>query len=249
MKLAIDTDILLFQSCFGAQNSVDWGDGVKSVDADINKAKNTFRATIREYQNFTGVKEFVLCLSSPTNFRKKHWEGYKANRKDGERPVLLPELRVWVEESYPTLQIEHLEADDVLGILATKHPGQIIHCSADKDLQCIPGKMMHVKKNRKHLLVDITPEMAKRFHYLQTMTGDGADGVPGVVGIGPAKANKYMDKYGVSWQTVVRCYTDNGLTEDEALRNAIMVKILDADHYIDGKVKIWSPPEDEAMGP
>jgi DNA polymerase-1 len=249
LKLAIDTDILLFQACFGAQNVLDWGDGNKSVDADINKAKNTFRATIREYQNYTGVKEFVLCLSSITNFRKSHWSGYKANRKDGERPVLLPELREWVEASYPTMMIEHLEADDVLGILATRHPGEIIHCSMDKDLQTIPGRMLHVKKNRKHLLLDITPEMAKEFHYIQTMTGDGCDGVPGVYGVGPAKAKKYLAKYGITWNAVIQCYRDNGVPEDEALRNAIMVKILDNDHYIDGVVKIWEPPHDEKVEP
>ena len=246
MKIAIDTDILLFQACFGAQSTVDWGD-VKSVQADINKAKNTFRATIREYQNVTGVKPYVLALSSPTNFRKKQWDQYKMNRKDGERPILLPELRDWVKESYPTIVIDDLEADDVLGILATKHPGEIIHASMDKDLLGIPGKMLYVKKNRKHQLIDISPQDAKRFHYLQTMMGDGADGVPGVSGIGPAKAAKYMDTFGVSWQTVVRCYTDNGLSEAEALRNAIMVKILDNDHYQDGKVIIWSPPHDELV--
>jgi len=248
LKLAIDTDILLFQACFGAQNAVDWGDGIKSVEADINKAKNTFKATIREYQNFTGVKEFILCLSSKTNFRKTHWEGYKANRKDGERPILLPELRDWVVEAFPTKTLEGLEADDVLGILATTHPGEIIHCSMDKDLQTIPGKMLHVKKNRKHLLLDITPEMAKAFHYQQCMTGDGADGVPGVYGIGPTKAQKYLAKFGNLWSTVVKCYEDHGKTQEEAIRNAVMLKILDKDHYQNGVVKIWEPPHDEKVG-
>jgi 5'-3' exonuclease len=243
LKLAIDTDIILFQASFGAQNVLDWGD-VKSVDADITKAKNTVRSTIKEYQSFTGVKEFVLCLSSPSNFRKTVWKDYKANRINGDRPVLLEELKEWVKESYPTTTIEHLEADDVLGILATKYPGEYIHCSMDKDLQCIPGKMMHVKKNHKHLLLDITPEMAKRFHYLQTMTGDGCDGVPGIYGVGPAKANKYMDKYGVKWSTVLKCYEDNNVPAEEAVRNAIMVKILDHAHYNDGDIRIWEPPND-----
>jgi hypothetical protein len=44
---------------------------------------------IKEYQNYTGVKEFVLCLSSPKNFRKEIWADYKLSRKDSDRPVLL----------------------------------------------------------------------------------------------------------------------------------------------------------------
>ncbi len=243
--LAIDADIILYQASLGAQNKIQWDEETASVEADINKAKAIVRSTIREYQNYTGVKPFVLCLSHHTNFRKEVWSDYKLSRKEADRPILLKPLREWVIESYPTMIIEKLEADDVLGILATRHPGEYIHVTMDKDLQCIPGKMMHVKKNRKHLMLDISKEDAKRFHYQQTMTGDMCDGVPGVYGIGPAKAAKYLDKFGVKWSTVVKCYTDNGLTEEEALRNAIMVKMLDADLYQDGVIKLWEPPHDE----
>lgn len=245
MKLAIDADIILYQASLGAQNKIDWGDETVSVEADINKAKAIVKSTIREYQNYTGVKEFVLCLSHYENFRKTVWSDYKLSRKDSERPVLLKPLREWVEETYPTMVIEKLEADDVLGILATTYPGEIIHCTMDKDLQCVPGKMLHVKKNKKHLLLDISEDSAKRFHYIQTMTGDMCDGVPGVYGIGPKKAEKYLDKYGVKWSTVVKCYTDNGMTEEEALRNAIMVKMLDNTLYVNGEIKLWEPPIDE----
>jgi DNA polymerase-1 len=245
LKLAIDADIILYQASLGAQEKIVWDAENVSIEADINKAKAIVRNVIKEYQNYTGVKEFVLCFSHHKNFRKEIWPDYKLSRKDSERPVLLGPLREWVIESYPSLVMENLEADDVLGILATRHPGEIIHVSMDKDLQCVPGKMLHVKKNRKHILMDISPEDAKRFHYQQSMTGDMCDGVPGVYGIGPAKANKYLDKYGVLWSTVVKCYTDNGLTEDEALRNAIMVKMLDHTMYNDGVITTWSPPDDE----
>lgn len=245
MKLAIDADIILYKASLGAQNKIDWGDGNVTLETDIDKAKAIVRSTIREYQNATGVKEFVLCLSHRHNFRKTVWPDYKLSRKESERPALLAPLREWVEESYPCMVLENLEADDVLGILATRHPGEIIHVSADKDLQCVPGKMLHVKQNRKHLHLDISIADAKRFHYQQSMTGDMCDGVPGVYGIGPAKANKYLDKYGVKWSTVVKCYEDNGLTEAEALRNAIMVKMLDHELYNNGDIKLWSPPNDE----
>jgi len=245
MRLAIDADIILYQASLGAQEKISWDPETVTIEADINKAKAIVRNIIKEYQNYTGVKEFVMCLSSPKNFRKEIWADYKISRRESERPVLLAPLREWVIESYPTLTMDRLEADDVLGILATRHPGEIIHVSMDKDLQCVPGKMLHVKKNHKHVLLDISPADAKRFHYMQTMTGDMCDGVPGIYGVGPAKANKYLDKYGVLWSTVVKCYIDNGLTEDEALRNAIMVKMLDDTLYNNGEIITWSPPDGE----
>ena len=247
MKLVIDADGMLYQAAIGSQNTIKWDEEAVTVEADINKAKAIIRSIIREYQNYSGIKEFVLCFSHHQNFRKVVWEGYKSNRSDAERPVLLKPLREWMVESYPSIIMEQLEADDVLGILATRHPGEIMHVSMDKDLKCVPGRMMHIKKNGKHEIFDISPEDAKRWHYMQTMMGDGCDGVPGIHGIGPAKAGKYLDKYGVVWSTVVKCYEDNGLTEDEALRNAIMVKMLDNSLYVDGEIRIWSPPEHERL--
>jgi hypothetical protein len=46
-----------------------------------------------------------------------------------------------------------LEADDAMGIYATKEPGHII-CSPDKDMRQIPGQLFDLTQG----VVEITPE-------------------------------------------------------------------------------------------
>ena len=52
-------------------------------------------------------------------------------------------------------------------------------------------------------------------------------------------------KKGYSWSTVVKAFTDKGLTEDDALLNARLARILTIDDY-DTKEqtpKLWTPQE------
>ena len=64
------------------------------------------------------------------------------NRKDSYRPMLLNPLKEYLAENYTTFQRPQLEADDVMGILATrkqKEPTRFIIISTDKDLKQIPS--------------------------------------------------------------------------------------------------------------
>ena len=86
-----------------------------------------------------------------------------------------------------------LEADDAMGIYATKHPGNII-VSPDKDMRQIPGKLYNMDE-----VIDITPEDGMQWHYIQTLAGDQTDGYSGVPGIGSSvqlRCLKSMDTSG-----------------------------------------------------
>ena len=84
---------------------------------------------------------------------------------------------------------EGYEADDALGIEATKDKNTVI-CSLDKDLLQIPGKHYNwVKKEFK----TITPDNGLLAFYTQTLVGDTSDNITGVVGIGPVKAGKALN--------------------------------------------------------
>jgi DNA polymerase-1 len=153
-------------------------------------------------------------------------------------------------ESFETKTVHGLEADDVLGILAT-HPtlvkGEKIVVGIDKDLLQIPG--FHYNFNKDSLRA-VQPEAATRFFFTQVLTGDTTDGFPGCPGIGPKKAAGLfgaIDPDSLSipdyWSVVVGAYARKGLSEEHALTQARVAKICLASDYdfTNKKVIPWTP--------
>ena len=127
-----------------------------------------------------------------------------------------------------------------MGIYATKFPGNTI-VSPDKDMRQIPGKLFDLTD-----VTTITPEEGARWHLIQTLAGDQTDGYSGVPGIGVKRAATLFDKEGYSWATVVKAFEDKGLTEDDALLNARLARILTDEDY-DSRTKapiLWTPKAD-----
>ena len=133
-----------------------------------------------------------------------------------------------------------LEADDALGIYATQNPGSVI-CSPDKDMRQIPGKLFDMSE-----LMNVKEAEGKRWHLIQTLAGDQTDGYSGVPGIGVKRAVTLFEEKGYSWKTVVQAFADKDLSEDVALENARLAKILTADDYDFDKQQpiLWSPSAD-----
>jgi 5'-3' exonuclease len=118
-----------------------------------------------------------------------------------------------------------LEADDALGIYATQYPDNVL-CSPDKDMRQIPGRLFDMKES--HF---ITREEGDRWHFIQTLAGDQTDGYAGVPGYGIKTAAKLFEKEGYFWDTIVGAFESKGMTEDDALLNARLAKILQVEDY------------------
>ena len=133
--------------------------------------------------------------------------------------------------------MKELEADDAMGIYATQHPGNII-VSPDKDMKQIPGKLYNLEDT-----ITITPEEGAKWHLIQPLAGDQTDGYSGVPGIGVKRAETLFNKEGYSWATVVKAFTDKGLTEEDALLNARLARILTIEDYEteQQEPKLWTP--------
>ena len=133
--------------------------------------------------------------------------------------------------------MKELEADDAMGIYATQHPGNII-VSPDKDMKQIPGKLYNLEDT-----ITITPKEGAKWHLIQTLAGDQTDGYSGVPGIGVKRAETLFNKEGYSWSTVVKAFTDKGLTEEDALLNARLARILTIEDYDteQQEPKLWTP--------
>jgi DNA polymerase-1 len=186
--------------------------------------------------------DITLFFSSSTNFRKKIYPDYKGHR-NRKKPCGYKRLLNWCGDNYPTIIIDDLEADDALGIFATDPveaaAGHIL-CSPDKDMRQIPGLLYDLTNP----VTEITKEEGDLWHYIQTMSGDQTDGYAGAPGIGIKRANAILEKNGFSWQTVVDVFVDREMTEDEALLNARLAKILqftDFDHESNTPI-LWQPP-------
>jgi DNA polymerase-1 len=145
--------------------------------------------------------------------------------------------RVMKEYEHAVIVKPTLEADDVIGILATKYPDEYAIWSADKDLKQIPAK--HLTDDG---FIDISAEAADLFFYTQVLTGDTADNYKGCPGIGAVKAEALLSK-GEHWQTVVAAYEKAGLSEEDALIQARVARILRTTDWNEEKqeVNLWLP--------
>ena len=243
----IDADILVYEAAFRAETTIEWEPGDASSYASLEQAQVDFMQTVASVTRLAGCDANKLTLTTcarEDNFRHHLWPTYKENRKDGRRPVLHAALREWVLEEYAPVHKPNIEADDVLGILATKYPGNVI-VSIDKDLDTVPG--LHYNWRKPDLGVyDVTPEEAAWNHLYQTLVGDSTDGFPGCRGIGPKRAvvvlnGQPLDDGKGLWSCVVEAFEKKGLSEEEALVQARCAYILQRDDYIDGEVQLWTP--------
>lgn len=241
----IDADGLIYAAAANAETDIEWEEGVYTLTADLNEAKRGFEEkldalldTVREH---LPVKSRVLCLTdSGHDFRRDLFPPYKAKR--GRKPLVYHRLRDWVIETQEPVYLRpKLEADDILGILATHKkiiPGPKVCVSIDKDLRQIPGLAFNPDKDDE--VREITPDEAAHWHLIQTLVGDQTDGYPGCPGIGPKRAPAIADG---DWPAVVRAFEKAGLTEEDALLMARVSKILTADLYDFAKKEpiLWLP--------
>lgn len=242
MLLLVDSDITAFQAATRAEEEIRWDEDTWTIHSDFKKAKDHFEYLLKTYQEATGEKEFKLCFTGRENFRKTLSETYKGNRK-GRKPVGYGALKEWAMETYPSFCKETLEADDCMGILATKFPGKTIIVTMDKDLLTVPGKMYKLNQDGSGEWYDTDLKTADYRFLLQAMTGDATDGYSGIPGVGPKKAEELLKKHGAVWKTVEDAYIKAGLTTEDALMNARMARILRQEDwdFDNEQVKLWTP--------
>lgn len=241
--LLIDGDIVLYTSSVATEFACDWGGDNWVLSANLEQSRDMARKYLDELTERFTPTSVIICLSGPKNFRYTINPSYKSSRKDTRKPIVYSPLKEWMLNNFNTRIEEGLEADDLLGILATSLPDCIV-VSPDKDLQTVPCTLY-----RQGELKTITLEEANRFHMYQTLTGDPTDGYSGCPGVGPKTAEKLLQGNPENhWGIVVQAYEKAGLTEADALMNARMAYILRSDNWINNsaagrgyEVKLWTP--------
>lgn len=259
--LLIDGDIFLYNACLGAEYEMQCEDDTHVLASDFNDAKAGFLRQLNAIKRELQTDNVRIAFTKDVGqnlFRYKIYPEYKNNRVNKRKPLCFTRLREEIEKEFTCLSVPGLEADDILGIWATrdaKYPYVIV--SEDKDLKTIPGQLY-----RQGELLTISEAEADYNWLMQTLTGDVTDGYPGCPGIGPKKAEKILggpitaEEQGRAedhppgtlikdlWPLVVETYEQANLTPEHALTQARLARILRSSDW-DAKKKeviLWTPP-------
>lgn len=226
MTLLIDADFIVYKCCAATETEIDWGEDLITVISNFSEAYAMVERELASIASELGCfDDSILFFSDSINFRKSIDPTYKGHR-NRKKPCGYKRVINKLKQDYDVIITPQLEADDAIGIYATKVPGNII-CSPDKDMRQIPGDLFDLSEG----VVTITKEEGQRWHYIQTMAGDQTDGYSGIPGIGIKRAAAILDEKGATWETVVAAFADKDLSEEEALKNARLAKILQKDDY------------------
>ncbi|MDG4554139.1 MAG: DNA polymerase I [Candidatus Competibacter sp.] len=166
---------------------------------------NMLRRLLAEYR----PEYLAVVFDAPgKTFRHEQFADYKAHR-----PPLDPQLVQQIEPLHaciralglPLLQVAGVEADDVIGTLtkqATAKGLPVLIVSGDKDLAQLVGERVRMLDTMKNTVTDIAG-VERKFgvppklivDYL-ALVGDSSDNIPGVPGVGPVTAAKWLRQYG-----------------------------------------------------
>lgn len=244
----IDGDLILYSTLSATEREENPEDDVWHISNDLKEFRRSVRAQLDGIMKELGGT-LVVCLSDPAaNFRKALYPPYKENRRNVRKPVGFKPARAWFAEKYDAVTKPGLEADDVMGILATK-PGNddAVIVSMDKDMRSIPAKLYRWRTQDK---ITVSPEEAELFWLYQTLAGDPSDNYPGCPGVGMKTAEKLLAKPGDKWEIVRGAFSAAGLSEDEAITQARLARILRWSDWNSERQQpiLWTPRPGQCSG-
>ena len=230
-QLRIDADFIWFRAATACEEELEFNEDLTFIVGSFSEGKRVIEREIRDLKTRFDTNDILLTFTDESNFRKKICPDYKGNRRNRRKPAGYLKLKRWGMETWPSLTMPSLEADDVLGIICTQGDSNFVLVSPDKDMLQIPCRHWNLKEE-----FTVEPEDAERALYLQALTGDSTDGYPGLAGCGPKKAAAILDKAKEGyWSAVVAAYEKSGFTEEDALKQLRLAKILQSSDWDEGK--------------
>ena len=155
-----------------------------------------------------GSPIIVVFDAKGKNFRHKVYEEYKSNRPpmpDDLREQLKPVKDICKAIGFPLLEVEGVEADDVIATLvamARKKDFYSVVSSLDKDLmQLVEDPFTTLMNTMTHKTFDETKVFEKfgvkpsQIRDMLALVGDTSDNIPGVPKVGQKTAAKWLNEY------------------------------------------------------
>jgi 5'-3' exonuclease len=184
----IDADSLLYFSSYGSEE-------------DQLLCETKLSEKIYDILNIVGnsynVEKYYVFVKGKNNFRYKIFPEYKKNRPP-KNPII-DVLNYYLVSEFGAIESHNAESDDYVFSYSQlpEYQGRAIICSVDKDMLQIPGIHYDYQKNKFHV---ISEDDARYNLAIQMIMGDAADGIAGLRGYGPKKAEKIITKGMTNYQ-------------------------------------------------
>lgn len=207
--LLIDGDVIAFIAASAAQGIVEDAFGLVYPIANVVTGRALVANMLFSLEQGLKADSYDVYLSCPdSNWRHSVDPTYKGNRDPAGKPLILGKLKDYLREKYGATSWPSLEADDVLGILATTPSDRTIYdhrtggliqtivVGRDKDFKSIPGlhhQWKDTNADGSMRVRSVSQWEGDRFHLIQTLAGDAVDGYAGCPGIGMKRAEEIID--------------------------------------------------------
>jgi DNA polymerase I len=149
----------------------------------------------------------VVFDASGRTFRDELFDQYKAHRTpmpDDLRSQVQPLLEAVEALGLPLLRVGGVEADDVIGTLAVQGAEsgfEVLISTGDKDMAQLVGAGITLVNTMSNTRLDRAGVKAKFDVYPEqivdylALVGDSSDNIPGITGVGPKTAAKWLSQY------------------------------------------------------
>lgn len=179
---------------------------VKGVQAEpLEHCLHSVKKMLNDIKNKIDATEVEVFLSGPGNYRDDMYKFYKANRDPSHKPIHYNEIKEYLRTVWKAQEVTGVEADDAMGWWqyreVVSQPDVMMQetciCTIDKDLNMIPGWHYNWKADKgKGMMYPVSETEATLYFFKQWLTGDSADNIPGLGGIGDVTAERMLRSFG-----------------------------------------------------
>jgi DNA polymerase-1 len=216
--------------------------GIPAMSAPDGRPTNAVFGVTRGLMNlYDHGAEYLIAVfdSGEPTFRTELDGQYKAHRPPPPDDLLLqiPIVdQILDAMRIPKLALPGFEADDLMATIATDAAARgfdVFLCTSDKDCRQLLSdrvRILNLRKwetlDREGLLKDwgVMPEQVADF---QALVGDSVDNIPGVPGVGPKTAAKWLQQYGTLDNVIAHADELTGPKIRDAIKAAVANGKLD----------------------
>src|SRR5271165_5524893 len=193
-------------------------------------------------------------------FRDDLFEQYKAHRPpmpDDLRAQLAPLLETVAAMGLPVLRVPGVEADDVIGTLARRGAAAgfaVLISTGDKDMAQLVEPNIALVNTMSNTRLDRAAVKAKFDVYPEQMVdylalvGDSSDNIPGVTGVGPKTASKWLNQYGTLDELIAHAAEIGGKVGENLRGELATLELSRKLATIDTSLALESDPENLVCG-